>query len=281
MAMNECCAKCLYNRQRARSEDPVFLAEVRKIIDCSGEHDPSPLLVYRFNQVFQRLFGPVASYTAVKKQYNDLVLSMEDSVRKIITSSADPLSTALAYARIGNYIDFGAMNHVDEAEFLSLFDTVSMSENDQAVFRSLLAELKSARSFLLLADNCGEIVLDKLFIEQLKRQFPSLHVSVMVRGAEALNDVTVEDAAYVGIDRVAEIVSNGQPIAGTMYEMLPEKAKAVFDSADVILSKGQGNYETLNGRGHHIFYAFLCKCALFTDRFNVPKLTGLFIEEGR
>lgn len=94
-----------------------------------------------------------------------------------------------------------------------------------------------------------------------------------------LNDATPEDAAYAGIDRLARIVSNGAPVPGTVYKMLPEEARGVLDTADVILAKGQGNYESLSHQGRHIFYVFLCKCDLFTSRFQVPKLTGMFIEE--
>ena len=112
-----------------------------------------------------------------------------------------------------------------------------------------------------------------------KKCFPELMFSVLGRGEEVLNDVTCEEAKYVGLDSIAEIISNGSSIAGTVYDMLPEDAKEAIDNADVILAKGQGNYETLSGQGRHIFYSLLCKCDLFTNRFGVPKLTGLFVEE--
>lgn len=133
------------------------------------------------------------------------------------------------------------------------------------------------KSFLLLADNCGEIVLDKLFLEQLLIRFPHLTPRVMVRGGEVLNDATEEDARYTGIDQVAQVISNGNTVAGTVCDLLSEEAKIALDTADIVLSKGQGNYETLNGQGRHIFYAFLCKCDYFTGRFSVPKLTGILV----
>ena len=116
-------------------------------------------------------------------------------------------------------------------------------------------------------------------LEQLKKRFPQLTVRAMVRGGDVLNDATAEDARYVGLDTVAEIVSNGEAIAGTISEMLSDDAKQVLDNSDVILAKGQGNYESMSGQGRHVFYEFLCKCDLFTTRFSVPKLTGMFIEE--
>ena len=101
----------------------------------------------------------------------------------------------------------------------------------------------------------------------------------MVRGGEALNDVTAEDAGYVHIDSIARIISNGAAVSGTVTELLSAEAKDVIESSDIIFAKGQGNYESLAGRGFHIYYSFLCKCELFTGKFNVPRLTGIFISE--
>ena len=143
----------------------------------------------------------------------------------------------------------------------------------------------------MICDNCGEIVLDKLFTEQLRERFPHLAVKAMVRGAEVLNDATLEDAVYVGLDKEAEMITNGEAVAGTIRDMLPETSRRALDETDIILSKGQGNYEglsgcglnvyyeSLSGEGFPAYYAFLCKCELFTGRFGVPRLTGIFTEE--
>lgn len=279
MRIIESCAECLYDKQKHLTEDERYLKEIKDIIDNRGEDDTSPYLVYRFNKVYQKYFGRQTYYKEIKKKYNDLVLSMEDSVRNRIEASEDPLAKALLYARVGNYIDFGAMNHVDEETFLSLLDRVEWNDKDLDVIQSFVDQCKRARNFLLIADNCGEIVLDKLFLEQLHKRFPELVIDVLVRGGEVLNDATEEDAEYVGINELARIISNGLPIAGTVYDMLPDSAKEVVNQADVILAKGQGNYESLSKQGRHIFFSFLCKCELFTSRFGVPKLTGIFVEE--
>lgn len=279
MRIIESCAECLYDKQKHLTEDERYLKEIKDIIDNRGEDDTSPYLVYRFNKVYQKYFGRQTYYKEIKKKYNDLVLSMEDSVRNRIEASEDPLAKALLYARVGNYIDFGAMNHVDEETFLSLLDRVEWNDKDLDVIQSFVDQCKRARIFLLIADNCGEIVLDKLFLEQLHKRFPELVIDVLVRGGEVLNDATEEDAEYVGINELARIISNGLPIAGTVYDMLPDSAKEVVNQADVILAKGQGNYESLSKQGRHIFFSFLCKCELFTSRFGVPKLTGIFVEE--
>ncbi|MBO4878255.1 MAG: DUF89 family protein [Ruminococcus sp.] len=279
MRISQSCADCLYERQKKKTDNAGYLAEVKALLDNRRETDTSPYMVYLFNKVHMKYFGSSADYSDVKKQYNDLVLNMEDKLRAEINAAGDPLAKALIMARIGNYIDFGAMSSIDSSEFLSLFCTTEMREDDSETYRSFLNECAGAKSFLLICDNCGEIVLDKLMLEQLKKRFPQLTVRAMVRGGDILNDATAEDAHYVGLDDVAEIISNGEAIAGTIYDMLPDEAKAVLDTSDVILAKGQGNFESMSGQGRHVFYEFLCKCELFTTRFNVPKLTGMFIEE--
>ncbi len=279
MRVIESCAECLYDKQRHLSNDPAYLSEIQEIIRNRAEDDSAPYLVYLFGQVFEKHFGPRKPYAEIKRKYNDLVLAREETIRQRIENSDHPLQTALGYARAGNYIDFGAMNVVRDEEFLKLLEQADLEDRDQAVMESFLRQCENAKRFLLIADNCGEIVLDKLFIEQLKKKFSQMDVTVMVRGGEVLNDATEEDAIYSGIDQVAHVVSNGNTVAGTVYDMLSKTARTAIDSADVILSKGQGNYETLNGQGRHIFYAFLCKCELFTSRFRVPRLTGLLVEE--
>ena len=279
MRISESCARCLYDRQLNRTDNAEYLAEIKALLDNRSENETSPYMVYLFNRIYVKYYGVGADYRGIKKQYNDLVLGMEDDLREEIEHSADPLAKALIMARIGNYIDFGAMDHVDQKEFLALFRNTKMRDDDIPVYRAFLKECSVGKTFLLVCDNCGEIVLDRLMIEQLKKRFPELTVKALVRGGEVLNDATEEDAVYCRLDKVAEIISNGEAVAGTIYGMMPEKAKKALDEADVILAKGQGNYESLSGTGRHVFYEFLCKCDLFTNRFQVPKLTGMFIEE--
>lgn len=279
MKVTETCVNCLWRRQQSLTNNQAYLSEISLILRNRRENDCAPYLIYRFNEVYERFFGERPSYKQEKKAQNDLVLSMENDLKKRIANAKDPLLTAFVYARIGNYIDLGAMRSVDKKTFLSLFDKPALPEKDKPVYESFLSQCRRGESFLLLADNCGEIVMDKLFLGQLKQHFPQLKLTVMVRGGEVLNDVTLDDARYVHIDQLANILSNGKPLSGTVYELLSDEARNAIDTADLIFAKGQGNYESLAGQGKHVFYSFLCKCEYFTAQFNVPKLTGLLIEE--
>lgn len=286
MRLNSMCIRCLVDKQQARLEkfedeekNTAYMKEIAKIIGESDDEATSAYLVYLFNQVYRRYFGEIKDYSEIKKEYNAYVLAMEEELYGEILRAEDPLAQALVYARVGNYIDFGAMQYVEKKVFLELFRDEKKNSLDQAVYERFLQDCRDGKRFLLLADNCGEIVLDKLFLLELRKRFPHLKLSVMVRGEEVLNDATMEDAAAVGICDAANVISNGNGVAGTLEKMLGQEAKDALEQADVILAKGQANFETLNGCGRNIYYSFLCKCDWFAGRFRVEKNTGMFLRE--
>lgn len=279
MRISDKCASCLYDKQQHKNNDPVYLARVKDLLDNRKDSDTSPYMVYLFNQIHQEMFGSAPDYKDIKRRYNDFVLNMEDKIRDKIAASDDPVNEALTYAMVGNYIDFGAMNNVDDSKFIALMDKTHIREEDLDAYDAFIRECEDAKSFLLICDNCGEIVLDKLLIEQLKIHYPDMKITALVRGGEVLNDATREDAEYCGLDKAADIIDNGCPVGGTIIPLMPEESLRILQESDVILSKGQGNYESLSDRGIGAYYMFLCKCDLFTSRFDVPPLTGIFVYE--
>lgn len=286
MRLNSMCIRCLVDKQQEKlakfpDEDKktAYMKEIAKIIGESDDEDSSAYLVYLFNQVYRRYFGDIKDYSGIKKEYNAYVLEREQELYREILKARDPLAQAIIYARIGNYIDFGAMQQVEKEVFLGLFRDQEKNRLDEKNYETFLKDCEKGKNFLLIADNCGEIVLDKLFLKELKKRFSHLELYVMVRGGEILNDVTMEDAEETGICDVAKVVSNGSIVGGTVEGMLSKEAREIFDRADVILSKGQGNFETLHGCGRNIYYSFLCKCDWFTGQFGVERNTGMFVRE--
>ena len=128
MRLNSMCIRCLVDKQEAgiakfkdEEKNTAYMKEIAKIIGESDDEASSAYLVYLFNQVYRRYFGEVKDYSEIKKEYNSYVLAMEDELYQEIGEAKDPLAQSIVYARIGNYIDFGAMQHVERAEFLELF----------------------------------------------------------------------------------------------------------------------------------------------------------------
>ena len=283
------CIPCLIKRQMAQIEKYTderakldYMKEVCRIIAESPEGVAAPYLVSRFGRVFGRYFRENDIYSEIKKESNDFVLERLESVYERVNSSSDPLLCAFKYARLGNYIDFGALHGgVD----MSVLDAKLAGAEDEYVdpveYGNLLSELERAKNVLYITDNAGEIVLDRVFLEKLTERYPDATFTAAVRGAPVINDATREDAAYVGLDKVVKVIDNGTDISGTQISEVGEEMKKALHHADVIIAKGQGNFETMLGCGLNVYYAFLCKCDLFVKSFNVPKLTGVLFNEKR
>ena len=239
----------------------------------------SPAVAPGTNALFQRIFGLEADrFREEKERSNAFVLARLDEIRRRTEAAADPVYAGLQMAVLGNYIDFSALQ--GEVSFEKLDEMLEQAlemELDRANYDSLCAELERGSRLLYLTDNAGEIGFDRIFAEQLQKAYPHLQITFCVRGGPAMNDATREDALAVGID--FPVIDNGNTVPGTELELLSEEAKAAMDEADVIISKGQGNAETLLGCGYNIYYAFLIKCPRFIDRYQKPKLTPMLVKE--
>ena len=256
-----------------------YMQKVLKILAEAPKRFGAPVIVRTINQLQDEMFGMKEEYAQIKKHYNALMMQYEERVLEHMAKSEDSIRTGIQYAMIGNYIDFGARITVTDEHLTELLNDPDRFVIDEKQYSEFVGDLENAKKMVYLTDNCGEIVMDKLLIRQIKEKYPDLELTVLVRGAEVINDATIEDAAQVGMCELAKVMPNGSDIAGTWMEEISEEAKAVLQDADMIISKGQGNFETLRKCGLNIYYIFLCKCDLFANTFQVPKLTGMLINE--
>ena len=180
---------------------------------------------------------------------------------------------------MGNYIDFAVMEHVDENQLEQFFIDAAQYALDEVTYQTMRQDVCNAKRIVYLLDNCGEIVIDMLIIEEVKRLNPQAKITAIVRGEEAMNDATMEDAKEVGLDELVDVIGNGSDILGTCLKYISEEARTVIEEADVILSKGQGNFETLLGYDKNIYYIFLCKCEMIAEMFGVEKFSPMLVKE--
>lgn len=257
----------------------AFAKDLMRLLCDAPEGISAPWFTPGIAELFQKHYGlPLDRYKEEKKQSNAFILARMEELREKISTSADPVLTGLKFAILGNYIDFAALRDAVSFEQLDqMLQSAMDMELDAENYRRLCSELETGRKLLYLTDNAGEIGFDRLFAEAIAQAYPQLEITFCVRGGPAANDATREDALEVGIP--FPVIDNGNRIPGTQLDQLSEEARLAMDAADVILSKGQGNAETLLGCGYNIYYAFLIKCQLFIDRFEKPKLTPMLVRE--
>lgn len=282
------CINCILDRQLNNfdSDTPEekrreYMQALLRILSEASAEESGPVIAERIHELQKEMFGREADFSKIKHTYNQMMLNKEDEVQREIAASADPLKRAIQYAMTGNYIDFGALDGVEDEKLEELLERSEQNPVDAKEYANLKKDLAEASKLVYLTDNCGEIVLDKVLIGQLMRQYPQIDITVIVRGKPALNDATLGDAEEVGLSEIVTVIGNGNGITGTWLPEISAEAREKIEEADLILSKGQGNFETLQGCGKNIYYMFLCKCKLFVERFQMEQFEGVLANELR
>ncbi|MFA5356308.1 MAG: ARMT1-like domain-containing protein [Candidatus Omnitrophota bacterium] len=210
-------------------------------------------------------------YKDIKQKSNRIALRLLGKLRDKVGRSRDRLLTALELAIAGNIIDFGVKNNLDiKAELKRILAQEDKNIHQESIFHyaGFRRALKKARNILYLADNAGEVVFDRVLIEEIKMEYPDKEIYYAVKARPVINDALFEDAKACGIDKAARVISNGTGAPGTILTLCSRKFKRIYRSADMIISKGQGNFESLSQEKRPIFFLFMVKCPV------VAKETG-------
>jgi len=224
-----------------------------------------PALSRELHLLLKEISNNPDPYKEVKKQSNDLVLGMYPELKTIVFNSVNQFDSALRLAIAGNIIDYGVSNDFDLQGTIDNVLNSDFAIDDSAELKQALLQ---AKTVLYLGDNCGEMVFDKLFIETIMH--PNL--TYAVRGEPVINDSTLDDAKYVGMDLVADVISNGYDAPSTILEHCSSEFLEVFNRADVIISKGQGNLEGLLGKtAKEVYFLLMVKCDVIADVLKVKK----------
>lgn len=252
----------------------AFMRDVLRTVAEADPDEAAPVPTAKLQRLFRERFSKEDGYRSLKRKYNDLVLSWMPELRQALASAADPFKLAVWMAMAANYIDFGILKEVDDARLKRMLATPDERAVGTPALEELRAEAAAAKRLVYACDNCGEVVLDMLLMEEMKKENPGLQITALVRGENVLNDVCAEDARAVGLDRLAKIVGNGSNIGGTQMAYLGDEAREAMLNADLIISKGQANFETLIGAGLNVYYLFLAKCPHYTKWFGMEHMAG-------
>ena len=204
-------------------------------------------------------------YKKIKDKSNKLALKLYDRLKHKVSRSDDRLLTAVELAIAGNIIDYGVKNSLDVNKELNKIlneEKKTLKKEDSTIFkfRHFKEALSKTGNILYLADNAGETVFDRLLIEEIKRIDRNKKVTYAVKEKPIINDALVEDAYICGIDKIAKVISCGSDAPGTVLSLCSKDFLKVYKEADMIISKGQGNFEALSQEKRPIFFLFMAKC---------------------
>ncbi|MFZ6017044.1 MAG: damage-control phosphatase ARMT1 family protein [Nitrospirota bacterium] len=200
----------------------------------------------------------------IKSEYNQIALKLYPELKNMIEESPDPLWTASRLAIAGNVIDFGIFTSVDIEGTIEKAIHNSLAVDDYILFRD---DVAISDEILYLTDNAGEIVFDRLLIETLISL--GKKVKAAVKGSPVINDSTMEDARESGLTEVCEVIDNSSDTVGTILEWTSPEFQEVFKNAQLVISKGQGNFETLIETGGKIFFLFQSKCDVVSKELGL------------
>ena len=205
-------------------------------------------------------------FKELKCEYNKIALGLYPSLELMVSQSQDSLWTATRLAIAGNVIDFGIYTSVDIEGAIRKAINHPLAVDEFDIFKNAISE---ADSILYLADNAGEIVFDKILIEILISM--GKKVTVVVKGSPVINDSTLEDALEAGLIGICEVIDNGSDAVGTILPWTSSTFQKQFENAELIISKGQGNFETVTGIQKNIFFLFQAKCDVVSKELNLLK----------
>jgi hypothetical protein len=267
------CLECMMSQAlravRRATDDPEAQ---RRVLDDVARRIPwmdlniSPavlsLAVYELTTAHS---GNADPYREVKREHNAMALELEDEMRAMVRASAEPLETALRLAAAGNIIDLGTMHaqHIDARAAIDQAMREKFAVDHSEAFRASLAK---CRDLLFLLDNAGEIVFDKILIEELLKH---TSVTAVVKGAPMINDALLEDAQQVGLTGICEVIDNGGGFVGNPLDRVPQRFLDRMRRAEVILGKGQGNYETVDVFPGDVFLILRAKCEIIARHMGV------------
>ncbi len=224
---------------------------------------PPPLMARKIGMMISECSNIKDPYMEIKDLSTEKALSLLPKMKEIVKKSPAPFESAVRISIAGNIIDFGANHNFSLDSVQHEIDKSMTLPIDLAAVDLLENKMRSAKKILYLADNCGEAVLDRLLIEHLREK-----IILAVKGAPILNDMTRREAAMSGYEDICEIIDTGDSTPGVWLEYSSENFRKIFSEADLIVSKGQGNYETLSDCGRPIFFLLKAKCAVVASHLK-------------
>ncbi len=278
MKLNLKCVPCYMNQilhaaSLLTNDEKLQEKILKKALEVVKDFDTSKPAFDTFNKV-QNVIRKIAPdkdpYEGLKKKFNLVCLHLVEKVKEIIENSERQFETSVRIAIAGNIIDFGKGNQLEENIVLHTIEEALEQEISQSKVKQLQRRIEEANHILYIGDNAGEIVFDKVFIERLCPE----KFTFVVRGGPTLNDALMEDAKFVSMTDLVKVITTGLDLPGATLHLCSDEFKAEYKRSDLVIAKGQGNFEALSGEDKDIFFLLKIKCPVIAESFNYKYKVG-------
>ncbi|MFC1509238.1 DUF89 domain-containing protein [Candidatus Omnitrophota bacterium] len=266
------CVQCfvrqaLDSAQLLSDNDKIHEKVLRKILSETSEMDfytSPPVMGQRIHHMIRELLGDIDPYCKIKDRSNRLAMKLYPELKLRIEEYSDSLDCAVRFAIAGNIIDFGVNSSLDDTVISETLEISTKKPLLPNTINDLRKAVDRANNILYLGDNAGEIVFDRLLIEQL----PHKNITFAVRGGPVINDATLKDAEFTGLTNIVKVIDNGSDAPGTIINDCSQYFRRQFINADLIISKGQGNYESLSEENKNIVFLLMAKCPVIAQNIG-------------
>ena len=231
-----------------------------------GMEESPPRMAQIIHRIIREETGKSDPYAAIKEKSTTTALRLLDEARPLVGGAIDPFKMALRFSIAGNIMDFALTSKWEQMNLASFIEETRLKGLDDEAVELFRNAVNGAQEILFLGDNAGEAVFDRLLIEQM----PHAHITYAVKGAPVINDVTLKDAQDSNLDQLAELLENGSDAPGTLLPDCSPEFQKRFSEADLIIAKGQANYETLSESDRPIFFLTQVKCPVIGRDIGKP-----------
>jgi damage-control phosphatase, subfamily I len=267
------CVPCLIRQslESARlvtSDERIHEQVLREVSSAASRmnlKNPPPVMGQWIHRRIREMCAASDPYRGIKDRFNRLALELYAGAHEAVERVGDRWGAAVRLAIAGNVIDLGTKSGLTEAQVRAAI-TSCLTEPLEGDLQKFAAAVDGARRILYLTDNAGEIVFDRLLLEQM----PLERVTVAVRGAPVINDATIADAEAAGLPQMVRVIDNGSDAPGTVLDLCSDSFRRCFDDSDLIIAKGQGNYETLRECPRQIYFLLQVKCPVIARDTDSP-----------
>jgi damage-control phosphatase, subfamily I len=249
-------------------DDEVIKKSLKRVLKEASEFDMNlspPEMGQKIHRIIREESGNSDPYQKIKEKSTEYALALVDDVKQKLKESNDVFSTAIRFAIAGNIMDFALFSAWDMSRIEDSFNKVSNHPVNEKMIGALKDDIKKADNVLILGDNAGEAVFDRILIENLPKE---VDVYYAVKETPIINDATLKDAKEAGIHNVAKIISNGTDAPGTILDKCSSDFMTMYKSSDVVIAKGQANFETLNLAERKVYFLTQIKCPVIADRYG-------------